>query len=383
MSEETMIIQPKKEKKQQEPVKASANETKSKETNTNKSKGSHAGAVAAGVAGMMAGGAATAAAATMLNNDNENEEFESEQEENNTEQTNPESETQQPASEDHKVEEVKEEPEDIAIHPQDTIPEKDDYVNNAVNDAEDNAHATNTSDDSNDVQILGVYERDVDGVHQEMAVMTDGEDVAAVLDVDGDGEADILAIDEDHSGSFEDNEMHDISGEHVKMDMYEQAYVAQQDDDQAGALLTSDENDYTNHHGANPVSESTSSGDDVQILGVYERDIDGVHQEMAVMTDGEDVAAVIDVDGNGEADIAVIDIDHSQTIEENEVFDISDQHIEMDTYEEAYIAQQEEMDQMEMDYAEMQQQEMEDQDSFAYNASDDQDYNNDVEFYDA
>ncbi|MBR6197508.1 MAG: hypothetical protein IKQ72_07890 [Bacteroidaceae bacterium] len=140
------------------------------------------------------------------------------------------------------------------------------------------------------------------------------------------------------------------------------------------------EPDYTNHAGADPVAETpepqdtsdsdNNDGGEVQVLGVYERYTeDGTHQEMAILTNGDEVAAVLDADGDGYADVIGIDMNHNGALEDGEILDISDQSVGMDRYENEYIAQQ--------------QAEQEQQDTFAYNADNQDDYNNDVEVYDA
>ena len=140
--------------------------------------------------------------------------------------------------------------------------------------------------------------------------------------------------------------------------------------------VTVDENgetDYTGNAGADPVTQNPTStpqttgnaGSDaheVQVLGVYEN---GEGQEMAILTDGETVAAVLDANGDGEANVIGIDENMNGQLEEGEIHDISDQHISMSQYEDAYLAQQQEQMQQEHE-------------TFAYNADDQQDYNNDA-----
>lgn len=154
--------------------------------------------------------------------------------------------------------------------------------------------------------------------------------------------------------------------------------------------------DYTGNAGANPVTQNPSSDEpqpipasnpstpddapEVEVLGVYQNE-EG--QELAFLTDGETVAAVLDADGDGEVDVLAVDENVNGEFEEGEIHDVSDQHISMQPIEQEYIAQHpEEFEQQEY-YA--QQDEMEQQDdTFAYNASDDYDYNNDADmFYDA
>ena len=118
-----------------------------------------------------------------------------------------------------------------------------------------------------------------------------------------------------------------------------------------------------------PVSQPTGGdegGSEVRVLGVYGND-EG--QELAVLTDGETVAAVFDANGDGEANFIAVDENHNEKFDEGEIHDISDRHIGMNRFEDAYIAQQQE--------------EQVSQETFAYNASDELDYNNDAEVYDA
>ena len=140
--------------------------------------------------------------------------------------------------------------------------------------------------------------------------------------------------------------------------------------------VTVDENgetDYTGNAGADPVTQNPTStpqptgneGSDaheVQVLGVYEN---GEGQEMAILTDGETVAAVLDANGDGKANVIGVDENMNGQLEEGEIYDISDQHISMSQYEDAYLAQQQEQIQQEHE-------------TFAYNADDQQDCNNDA-----
>lgn len=160
----------------------------------------------------------------------------------------------------------------------------------------------------------------------------------------------------------------------VAEDVKEEELVVTEDAREEEDVVANDETeepDYTNHDGADPVVNSSQqevdgndSGLEVQVLGVYENEIG---QEMAVLTDGELVAAVLDATGDGESNLIGIDEDRNGTFEEGEIHDISDQHISMSQYEEAYIAQH--------------QMEVEQHDTFAYNADEQSDYNNDADMY--
>lgn len=138
------------------------------------------------------------------------------------------------------------------------------------------------------------------------------------------------------------------------------------------------EPDYTNHNGANPVTQNpevqatvddTNGGNanEVQVLGMYEaQGEDGQTMQAAMLTNGHEVAAVMDLDGDGVADVLAVDGNHNQQIDEGEVYDLSNDNVHMADYQDLYMAQQQQMDQ--------------EQNTFAYNASDDQpDYNNDAD----
>lgn len=137
--------------------------------------------------------------------------------------------------------------------------------------------------------------------------------------------------------------------------------------------------DYTNHDNADPVvvtegqptAQAVAAVDEVQpevqVLGVYENVTEqGVHQTAAILTNGSEVAAVVDVDGDGVADVLAVDDNHTGQIEEGEVVDISDMNVHMCDYQQQYVAQQQ-----------MEQQQMDD---MAQNASHDDmpDYNNEA-----
>lgn len=164
--------------------------------------------------------------------------------------------------------------------------------------------------------------------------------------------------------------------------------------------------DYTGHAGANPVTEEpqpivgpqpteepqptpTDNGDgsdsnEVQVLGVYQRtDENGVQQEMAILTNGEEVAAVVDTTGDGEVNFLAVDENHNGQFEEGEIYDVSNEHASMDMYEQAYVAQHPEISEEQQMMAAQEQMEMEQQETFAYEATDDSDYNNEAPIYDA
>ena len=160
----------------------------------------------------------------------------------------------------------------------------------------------------------------------------------------------------------------------------EKPQVAEVKEEETPAVETTEEpeTDYTGYNGADPVTpnpevQSTSDdgsadGNEVQVLGIYETQTDdGQMMQAAVLTNGEEVAAVVDVNYDGVADVLLVDENHNQQIDEGEVYDLSNESVQMADYQQAYIAQQEQMQQQEHE-------------TFVNNASDDQpDYNNDVD----
>lgn len=145
------------------------------------------------------------------------------------------------------------------------------------------------------------------------------------------------------------------------------------------------ENDYTGHGGGNFVAQDDDPNlqtacDDgmgvhdnqIQVLGVDDvQNEDGSMMQAAVITDGHYIGAVIDVDHDGTADIVAVDHNQNQQIEEGEVFDVSNENIQMQDFQDAHVAQQQDMMQQEQEH-------------LAYNASDDQpDYCNNADIQDA
>lgn len=131
------------------------------------------------------------------------------------------------------------------------------------------------------------------------------------------------------------------------------------------------EPDYTNHAGADPVTpnpevqatvdeaiDSNANTNEVQVLGVYEtQGENGQTMQAAMLTNGEEVAAVVDLEGDGVADVLLVDENHNQQIDEGEVYDLSNENVQMSIFQDAYQAQQQ-----------MQQE----QDTYTYNVNDDQ-----------
>lgn len=149
-------------------------------------------------------------------------------------------------------------------------------------------------------------------------------------------------------------------------------------------VASNGENDYTGHGGDNFVAQEDpylqTANDDgmgvhdnqIQVLGVDDvQNEDGSMMQAAVITDGHYIGAVIDVDHDGTADYVAVDHNQNQQIEEGEVFDVSNENIQMQDFQDAHVAQQQDMMQQEQEH-------------LAYNASDDQpDYCNNADIQDA
>lgn len=144
-------------------------------------------------------------------------------------------------------------------------------------------------------------------------------------------------------------------------------------------VASNGENDYTGQAQEDPYLQTASDDgmgvhdNQIQVLGgVYDvQNEDGSMMQAVAITDGHYIGAVIDVDHDGTADTVIVDYNQNQQIEEGEVFDVSNENIQMQDFQDAHVAQQQDMMQQE-------------QEQLAYNASDDQpDYCNNADIQDA
>ena len=353
-NEETTIMQPNNEQGHETQNPSATSETQ-KKSNTGQRVAATAGAA---VIGGAAGAGGTIATEHMMNG---KEEPETKEPETKEEPTASASKTNEGTHTQAKHETVaKEEPESV---PEDGTQDGPDYPGlNGANPTTPNPGIHQTNDPSNGNETAHVRVVDIqnvqgpNGENAEFVTLTDGQDVAVVADLDGDGKADKIGIDDSHNGHFEQNEIHDISDENWDMAGYRQSYAQQ--------------NGGT-HQEPQTQTHTTNDNDsnDVQVLGVYQTEGEsGQTVETAVLTNGQEVAAVVDVDGDRYAEALWVDENRNQQIDEGEVYDVSGKQVHMSGYEQQYLAQQQ------------QQQEQQQQDTFAYNAGDDQsDYINDVD----
>lgn len=103
-----------------------------------------------------------------------------------------------------------------------------------------------------DVHVIGVDVVDNgQGGEAVVAYMEDRVDgqLAAVVDFDSDGTIDVLAVDENGNQHFEENEIHDVSGEGIQTMSYIESYAMEQglvpDSDNGSTMAGYDEPDYT------------------------------------------------------------------------------------------------------------------------------------------
>lgn len=95
------------------------------------------------------------------------------------------------------------------------------------------------SESDNEVHVVGVAVQD--NGHGGMATIAGlqaGEEAAIVVDVDTDGTIDIIGIDENHNGQFEQNEWHDASEAHMSTGQIVGAYVEEAHEQGVQAVVT-------------------------------------------------------------------------------------------------------------------------------------------------
>ncbi len=106
---------------------------------------------------------------------------------------------------------------------------------------DDSAPATPSSgsESDNEVHVVGVAVQDNgDGGMATIVGLQSGEETAIVVDVDTDGTIDIVGIDENHNGQFEQNEWHDASEAHMSTGQVVGAYVEEAHEQGVQAVVT-------------------------------------------------------------------------------------------------------------------------------------------------
>lgn len=245
-NEETVFMQPQNNNNEAE----HAQNVKATEKKSDKAKKVVATAAASVMGGVVGGG--TTYAATEMLHDKEADEQKPEEEVQTTEEP--------VAKEPQKVEHAEPQKEEVALKVDNDESSEPDYTNHAEADpVTPNPEVQATVDESsdsnantNEVQVLGVYEtQGENGQTIQAAMLTNGEEVAAVVDLDSDGLADVLLVDENHNQQIDEGEVYDLSNDNVQMSVYQDAYQAQQQAQQENDTFTyntnEDQQDYDNN----------------------------------------------------------------------------------------------------------------------------------------
>lgn len=123
---------------------------------------------------------------------------------------------------------------DATLEDPNAVPSDASYIDNS-------APTTPSSgfDSDNEVHVVGVAVQDNGhGGIATIAGLQSGEETAIVVDVDTDGTIDIVGIDENHNGQFEQNEWHDASEAHMSTGQVVGAYVEEAHEQGVHAVVT-------------------------------------------------------------------------------------------------------------------------------------------------
>lgn len=161
------------------------------------------------------------------------------------------------------------------------------------------------SNSSVEVVEVGQVDLDGNGTPETAAVLSNG---VILVDIDNDGTADVAMMDVNQNGQLDDGEAVNVTAEHIAMPQ------------------ASNDTMYA--------SQSTDDGDvEVHVLNVGQADLngDGMVENVAVVEiDGNEVM-LVDIDQDNEADVIIADLNGDGQLQENEIGDITDQHLDMPT----------------------------------------------------
>ena len=145
-----------------------------------------------------------------------------------------------------------------------------------------------------------------DGSLTDVAVVEiDGRETV-FFDVDRDGIADVMAVDLNQDGQLDINEMVDIEDESLAMQPFQQDTSGHSPQDELQMTVLSYE------------TVTTEDGSQVDVVTVDVEGRDGV---------------IVDVDRDGTADVMVVDVNQNGQVEDEEVFDISEEHLAMEIFQ--------------------------------------------------
>lgn len=136
---------------------------------------------------------------------------------------------------------VMDKPAEITAHTTEATPEDSNTVPSNALYIEKSAPATPSSgpEFDNEVHVVGVAVQDNGhGGMATLAGLQSGKETAIVVDVDTDGTIDIIGIDENHNGQFEQNEWHDASEAHMSTGQIVGEYVEEANEQGVQAVVT-------------------------------------------------------------------------------------------------------------------------------------------------
>ena len=73
--------------------------------------------------------------------------------------------------------------------------------------------------ETQEVSVVAIDETEINGQSVTVARVTMGEEQVALVDVNQDGEVNLLLHDDNSNGSIEENEVHDVTDQHIPMPM--------------------------------------------------------------------------------------------------------------------------------------------------------------------
>lgn len=168
--------------------------------------------------------------------------------------------------------------------------------------------------DSHDIKIDAIETKsDNDGNTFHVATGTvDGH--KALFADDGDGHVRMAIVDENDNHNPDSNEYIDLSNEDITL-----AGLAE---------------NFSSEHNTGQMTEASDNDEDVEVkvIAVHDDvDMGGQSVDVAAITVNDNPVLLIDHTQNGEVDLIVADVNGNGTIENNEMADVSEQHIVMPT----------------------------------------------------
>lgn len=176
----------------------------------------------------------------------------------------------------------------------------------------------------NDVKILSIETKvDEDGQVYHVARGTVNGHEAVFVD-NGNGNVVATIVDENGDGEAQSTEVHEFHNGELSMAQLSNNMVDQHDVDNILASNTT----------TTTTTTTTTGGDDVEVHVVsVDNDVElgGDVVDVATVTINDTPVLFVDTEQDGEANVAIIDMNQNRHIEENEIIDVEDKHISMPT----------------------------------------------------